>query len=813
MSTLRLLIVYTGSCGIVLFLVNRYLLPVSRFARVALVLLPALLTGRALLTGSFYGPLNLAYGTPPLLAEADGLRGREFHDGILSDVGIQMVPWRKAVRESFKHGQLPLWNRFMLSGDVLLGAGQPAPFHPTTLLSCLLPLATAWTFSSAFTFFLAAAFGFLFLRELGLSEVTAILGGATWMLSAFMVFFVGWPQSGVFAALPMLLFGMQRLRTGSPGGFGSTLCAFILAALGGHPESLLHVTAAAGLYLLLELARTRSAPWKPLLRGAAAGVLAFGIAAPVLLPFLQVEKESVDHAYRTAVWAHQKKSHTLHDSMILASAVAFPNSSGPVWTSFGGRPDFLDVSNAFVGGGALALAILGIWSRRKEKWSVALVGAAALAVSIGFPGVADGISRLPLFDLALNVRFAGVAALCLAVLAAFGFEELLQRPDSRNRILLFAIGGLFILSGVALRRFGVYRTTRSEWISSVLLLAGPALVLACFAPLVARRGSPVAAALIFLIVTGAHLAELVPLYPTIPSRFFYPPIPELSSLPKSPEPYRVTATGLNLVPNQSALWELEDPRGYEGMTNLRYDATYPLWCVKQPIWFNRVDDLTKPFLAFLNVRFALGGPKDPVPAGWRELTRGNHCAIFENLGVLPRAFIPKQIVFVANLKDAISRMNAIPDFASTTVVEDPHHAPATVPNGRGEISTLRRNSKLEIAISARESCWVVVSNTRWSGWKASDNGTPVRLYDANGAFLAFRIGPGEHRIHLEYFPAGFSAGVGIAAASCAVLLGCAILNRRRRVGAASRGSCGPSRGRDPSASPGISGPSAGAARS
>jgi hypothetical protein len=76
-------------------------------------------------------------------------------------------------------------------------------------------------------------------------------------------------------------------------------------------------------------------------------------------------------------------------------------------------------------------------------------------------------------------------------------------------------------------------------------------------------------------------------------------------------PERVVGVGQMLLPNSSALYELEDVRGYESMTLRALYETYPLWCVPQAAWYNRVDDLEKPFLSFLNVRYAI------VPRGYR----------------------------------------------------------------------------------------------------------------------------------------------------------------------------------------------------
>ncbi len=66
-------------------------------------------------------------------------------NGILSDVANQMIPWRKAVQWSFAHHQAPLWNPFILSGDILAAAAQPAAYSPFTWIACLLPVANSFT--------------------------------------------------------------------------------------------------------------------------------------------------------------------------------------------------------------------------------------------------------------------------------------------------------------------------------------------------------------------------------------------------------------------------------------------------------------------------------------------------------------------------------------------------------------------------------------------------------------------------------------------------------------------------------------------
>src|SRR5436309_833668 len=126
-----------------------------------------LFTGRALLTGGVYAPVDLPYVTEPLREMREALGVPRPRNGILSDLYAQMIPWRKALQFSYAHGRWPLWNPFILSGTVLAAAAQPAAYSPFTLLACLLPVPAGLTFSAAIAFFLAGLGAYLFARELG----------------------------------------------------------------------------------------------------------------------------------------------------------------------------------------------------------------------------------------------------------------------------------------------------------------------------------------------------------------------------------------------------------------------------------------------------------------------------------------------------------------------------------------------------------------------------------------------------------------------------------------------------------------------
>ena len=135
----------------------------------------------------------------------------------------------------------------------------------------------------------------------------------------------------------------------------------------------------------------------------------------------------------------------------------------------------------------------------------------------------------------------------------------------------------------------------------------------------------------------------------------------LAILPLSP--WGPVGTGAALIPGTAAVYELEDVRGYQALTFARYVMTFPLWCKAQPIWFNRVDDLTKPFLSFLNVRYAITGMND-APPGWHVVAEQYGSRIVENERVLPRAFVPRRVVVGRSspIDTTLEEMQAATDF-------------------------------------------------------------------------------------------------------------------------------------------------------
>ncbi|HEX6160078.1 MAG TPA: hypothetical protein VF111_07925, partial [Thermoanaerobaculia bacterium] len=226
---------------------------ISVAAALVLLALPLLFTGRAILTGRTYAPADIAFMAEPLSDYARDYGVEKPHNIFLSDLHCQILPWQRAVRYALANGEWPLWNPFILGGDILAAAAQPAVYDPWMWLGMLLPLPDAFTFGATLTFFLAGFFTFAFARALGLREVAAFTAAAGFMFCGMLAFFVGWPLGRSWVYLPLVLFATHERR------WRLLTAAFVLLIFAGHPESVLHVVAVGAVYGVVTIGFRRRA--------------------------------------------------------------------------------------------------------------------------------------------------------------------------------------------------------------------------------------------------------------------------------------------------------------------------------------------------------------------------------------------------------------------------------------------------------------------------------------------------------------------------------------------------------------------------
>lgn len=801
-SPLAPLVLYPVTAFLALRACHRTVTPIGRRTAAVLLLLPLCLTGRALLTGDAYGPIESAYKAPPFDAVASELGVGEGPRPILHDIYTMILPGQQAVRHAWSHGEWPLRNPFILCGHLLAGSGQPAPFYPPNLLSMLLAPALAPGFLATLHFFFAALGGFLLARDFGCRPWTALFAAAGWMAVSCNVFWVGWPLGAAMIWLPLMWLGVRRV-VHRPGIRSALLLAvvFSLEILAGHPETAAHflwIGGIAGLWELAVLPRqpglaravTRRLGWV-----AAAGAITAGLTAIFVLPLVDGLSQSFEWAMRGAAGSVPPTSWAEAARRLLAHTV-------PLVQDF--PPRLLDAAEKvyssmfapYAGSVLLAPAVFGLlYWRRRERWQLVVLAVLGLLAGIRMPVFHPLLDRLPLLDRSINDRLIAVTGLALVLLAALGLEAWCERrrrlrPGWIAAALLPPMALACLLLWRPLLDYG--ERIGGQQIDAASLTRNAALWLipvALSVPLLlSRRGGRWALAALFVLLLGQRTAEVGGYYPTAPPAHFYPAVAPIDVPFPADEVFRIAAVGGTLLPAQSVYYGLEDIRGYDAVNHLRYRRLTRLWTDEPPGWFNRLADLDNPVLSLLNVRWVLI-PRGLVPPdGWRLTRRGPNTHLWRNPDVLDRAFVPDRVRFVDQPRQILPQMRRQRDFSNLAWIEPPGPPPPPHDrvNGPGTVEIERDGLGYRLRADMEAPGWVVITDVAWRGWRARSAGRGVSsrelpLGTADYAFLALELPAGRHEVELFFRPRSFEAGLAITAATVGgLLLAAAIGGWRRR---------------------------------
>ena len=358
------------------------------------------------LRGHFW-PWAPAAGRPVLAPSASAL----------SDPVFQFVPWIELARAELRAGRLPLWNPHQEAGQPLLGNAQSALGSPLLWPALALPLFAGWNLSLLLRLLVSAAGGFALARDHGRTRAASLLAAAVCGLSGPFVAWLEHPQTLTAAAVPWLLLAVRRAARGAPGGLAAVAGSTALVLVGGHPETALVAALLAGAVLLAERPARPGAA-----RALSGALLGAGLAAPLLLPFLEYLALS---AARAGADRHVS-------ALPLRDLLRFALPSLP-----GSHPIEAAASLSLA---VLPLALVGAFAGRRERGTGTLVASAAVLLLAAY---ANPLSELLARE--TTVRWSRTLLLLpvpAALLAARGLDALAARAHRAGRaapLLAFAI--------------------------------------------------------------------------------------------------------------------------------------------------------------------------------------------------------------------------------------------------------------------------------------------------------------------------------------------------------------------------------------
>jgi hypothetical protein len=814
-------------------------------AALCLALLVFVYLWPALLGLKILSPLAMLYEVPPW----QHLRPPDlssYQNGLLSDVPFADYPWRFFARGLIREGTLPAWNPHVFAGIPFYNNPQVGIFSPFSLPLWVLPFNYGIGVAAALKLWVSGFGTYLLVRELRLGFLPGLLAGTSFAFCSLnVVWLTHETLPEVAAMLPWMLWLVERTFT--RGRLSSVLWLAVVTAIalgGGHPGMQLHIMAAAGVYALLRATIRREPlepsadPLRPL--GLALGGLALGA---LLMGAMLVPELFASHGTLGTV-ARQGARGT-----IPGAQMPFTTSRTILFPDWWGRPSALSASQAptmhiiknghevdysvevnynertfYAGVVAALLALVALATRGgwRRKAPFAVLGGLAIAVTLHAPGFYDLVEALPGFNLVQNQRLHFVFELCVAVLAAFGLQAVLDGPAGDRRRFAVLAGaaalGLVMAASVGpsgtdlsrlVRHFLAGKDFRSDRVLELTTVTWFLLFTAGVgAALAAARRWPqwrvaVGAAIVLLAAADMlHFAHgYQPMGPE--SRVVPPRTPGVQFLQSHAREGRIGGITYVMPQDWNLVYGLNDVRGYDPpQPTLRL---YHLWQQGTqgqldwaPFGFESLSPPALRVMSVLGARYVVvpAGSRlprathDPVAGALRFAYSGEDLTIFRNEAAVPRALVAPRIVRTGTEDETATALAETAfDPRRAVVVEADQPGASGLQGARGSARVVHeRNAQVTLAASLERPGLVVLNDDFTDGWSVRVDGRPARALHVNDVMRGVAVPAGRHTVVWSYTIPGFAAGGALTLLALAVLLGgAATLTLRRRRAAAPGG--------------------------
>jgi hypothetical protein len=185
--------------------------------------------------------------------------------------------------------------------------------------------------------------------------------------------------------------------------------------------------------------------------------------------------------------------------------------------------------------------------------------------------------------------------------------------------------------------------------------------------------------------------------------------------------------------------------------------------VKEAGWIQQTyfDNEDTPITDLAAMKYACCLPS-PRSNRWKEVEPEGH---FVNEKAYPRAFLVGGARLASSAQEALAMiLNGRVDPQKEVLLE---HSPIPFEGkpaflGAAEITRYEDN-RVDLHFSAPQSCYLLLSDTFFPGWKASLNTKTVPIFRADAAFRAVYIpSAGEHHVEMVYRPIWLYTGVAVS---------------------------------------------------
>ncbi|MEW6729733.1 MAG: YfhO family protein [Acidobacteriota bacterium] len=730
------------------------------------------------------------------------------------------------VVNSYRAGELPLWNPYILGGHPIYADGVTKLLSPAQIFYLWFDVPLGYTLGRLTELLLLAFFLYIFLINLDIAPAPACLGSIAFLLSDHVMHHLSWlGWIGGVMWLPLMLLGADRALNRNSfwaaAGAGSALALQFYA--GFMPAAIYYLAALSAYYLAVAwLVRDEKARrmWRACRCLGISLLVGFGLSAPIWLPAFELLGYSNRKIVPTElgyIWL--PPWHLLTLLLPRAFGSAFDARSLQMFVEMGVSQD----RSVYLGLLALPLIGLALWRPRDRRvyYFAGLVVSALLVLTCA-PLYVHITKYLPILrTIRAITRINVLYAFGGAVLVAYGSNRLLTLTQplltkflmQLRRISIYWLGVL-VGATLLLGGFGRYLPQdieRGNWLRRWGLKIANSLaeqfhwgwhnydlfvpftmvlivILLCWYFLYRPPSATMLLAIIALLLTVELIWNDSQYNRTFPAQLVYRQTATTDLLSAKLGNYRLVVAPAEFRGKAGANSEekiVAPPNTllpYRLATIYGKDQLFPKWyrdltalIEPQPelshIIFNRQQS---PFYDLLGVKYLLTRAENITSdEHYREIYQGEGIRLYENLAVMPRAFFASQVRLAKRPEDVLAIMKE-PSFDPhvEVVVESaaPNVQNVTAADRNDSVEITRYwNNEVRLQASNSGTRLLVLTDTYYPNWEVFVDGKAMPLLRVNHALRGVVLEAGEHQVQFVFRPRSLLYGLELSLVTLAFL--------------------------------------------
>lgn len=682
----------------------------------------------------------------------------------MPDIHTQIYPWKKLTIDTYKNGEMPLWNPYSFSGNPHLANFQTAVFSPFNLLFFILPFIDAWSFLVLLQPLLAGYFMYLLLRQYKISSVAALLGSVCFMYAGFLVVWMAYGTlSYAILYLPLGIFLAEKLSETHKKRYLFFLSLTIpLSIFSGHFQTSLYFLIFLFSYIVWMFIRDRNrGVFIQSIIGLGVGLL---FSLPQLLPTIQF------YAYAVRSEIFISGGGIPWDYLVTTFAPDFYGNPVTRNDWYGYYAEW----SSFVGIIPLVLATLAV-AMRKNKNIVFYATAALFVLLLSVESPIQsllGNLHIPVLSTSSPSRIIVLYSFCIAVLAAFGLDAVRNRANTASRtifvlgvwlVIFVAVWGILLI-GKPFAQDKIVIATRNLLLPTalfclVLISIGTAFFLK-------RKFFLIISSVVLLFAASFDSSRFVQKWmPFDPKNLVYPDVPVIAAIKDNIEYGRMFG---NFGGETAVYYGIPSIEGYDPLYIGRYgeflrSADGNLIPAERSVAkISRDGKYVDRILDILGVNLIFH-PRADTNQGWaypvwentdryKLVYQDDKFELYKNTQNLERVHLFYSYIVEKDKQKILNHLLSESfDIRKTVVLEEDPHIKnnSDVPGGTARITHYSPNRVL-VEVEMPTEGLIFLSDNYYPGWKAYVDGKETKIHRANYTFRAVPVPQGKHIVEFTY---------------------------------------------------------------